>query len=286
MSNRADVEMLNNSIQYAGESALKRRQIKQQGETDMERVALQQQMEKNQEARANAAHSHWNEMETTANRRADAAENSADWAQDPKNPANKNRLASADLKSASAAAKKRPFYIYAQNDKTGNAFQVAGTFDDADKRLEALQSSDPDKGWYIATNPPKNKVQRPSPDGNPDNALWLDDEHAAQYDERMASANKAHPTPPPRLEVHTIKNPERVVNGVVNTNVPATMSMTNTVNYPKPPPNMPAPNTNGTPQAAKPSDVHVQYLLAHPNTAPFFDQKFGQGAASQFLKQP
>lgn len=74
MASRLDVEMLLNQMNQLGESGLKRRQLAQQHESEMSRMALEQQMRDIQQSRYDAQQAHFNTMEESNSRRADAAE--------------------------------------------------------------------------------------------------------------------------------------------------------------------------------------------------------------------
>lgn len=75
--NRADVAMLVDSLNNFGEGAMKRKQTQFQNEQAMQRLALEQQVKDIQESRYNAQQTHYNEIEKSNSRRADAADTRA-----------------------------------------------------------------------------------------------------------------------------------------------------------------------------------------------------------------
>lgn len=75
--NRADVLMLQNSLKDFGEGALNRREIARREQHDMEREAMEAQMRDIQQSRYDAQQAHFNTMEESNSRRADAAEQHA-----------------------------------------------------------------------------------------------------------------------------------------------------------------------------------------------------------------
>lgn len=72
MANFHDVELLQNALQNAGESAMRRKQLSAQQQMEMQRLALESQLRDIQEARYQAQGEHFNEMQASQNRLAAA----------------------------------------------------------------------------------------------------------------------------------------------------------------------------------------------------------------------
>lgn len=77
MANRLDFEMLQNSLNNLGESALKRRQMEYQHAAEMQRIQLEQQMRDIQQSRYDAQSKHYQTIEEQNAARGAAAEQNA-----------------------------------------------------------------------------------------------------------------------------------------------------------------------------------------------------------------
>lgn len=72
MANFHDVELLQNALQNAGESAMRRKQLSAQQQMEMQRIALESQLRDIQEKRYEAQGEHFQELQTAEARRAAA----------------------------------------------------------------------------------------------------------------------------------------------------------------------------------------------------------------------
>jgi len=245
-----DVRLLNESIQNAGSDALRRRAMSQEHEALMQRLALEAQLRDIQGQRYDAQSAHYQTMEEKQDNITDLL---------------KQKNATADkLADTKIAASKRPFYIY--DEKSGNAFGVSGTFDEAEAKMNEIMQKQPDATLSISTKEPVGKVKRTTPQGE----VYLSDKEAARFDTEMEKIKQAgapkEVAPYTKTEIHQIKNPAlRPDLGM--TNVPPTISVTNTTQ--RLPLSQPAapPAPVAQPKAMTP-DVAAQYL-----------QKFGKDRA-------
>lgn len=242
--NHRDVEILNQSIQNAGNDALRRRAMQMQEKEFADRMALQNNLG-NQ--RYDAQSAHYQTME-------DKQDNIAELL--------KQKNATADkVAETKIAASKRPFYIY--DEKSGNAFGVSGTFDEAEAKMNEILQKQPDANLSISTKEPVGKVKRTTPQGE----VYLSDKEAAHFDtemEKIKQGGAPKPIAPyTKTDINQIPNPAyKPALGM--TNVPPIISVTNTASrLPLSQPATPA----SQPKAMTP-DVAAQYL-----------QKFGKDRA-------
>lgn len=280
--NRADVEMLQQSIQHLGQGAFERQQAQRQMQMEMQRNALEQQFRQAQLA-------HETTMEDANNRRADVQQSRADADKahyQAEDDANNRRADNANQPKVQADLKH----------SDGTTMTFTGT----PQQLQAMQDAAKAKGDNITVANKKNFAAQftvgdaqfsfDDPDAADKFATNMKSQHGIDV---YANQGPSVTTTPGGQELvtdrkgHVVKGapasvgPTQTVKQVVNPMGGSPLSLTNTTTH-LPATGMDAP---APPQpAATPAPSHVAYLQAHPETAGDFDAKYGQGASSQFLK--
>jgi hypothetical protein len=148
--------------------------------------------------------------------------------------AQKAQTAQAAQKSQ-ATKNEKLFYVYT-NDGSGNAIGPYPDIASAQQVLNQTKAKKPDADLYISPEPPKEKVPIASPDGS---IIHVDPNKYAETYEIFQKAKQQKPVGfTPRQEIRQVLNPAHVANGVVDTNTPAFLSLTNTTT----PLNIPLPD--------------------------------------------
>lgn len=295
MANRADWEMLQNSLQNLGQGFAQRRGQNMQHEQAMQRLALEQEVKKIQEARYNAQESHFSEMEVANNRRADAAEKRAGqdkiqaYIADPNNPEQgiKWEGTPAQFETVRGAAAKKygkeplvmPDHPKAGSSSVQHPYAThtigASTFHFYNKADNDAFVADAEKKGLMRDG----VSQKETPSTTDTVTETETQEPVESVPAKPAKHNWIFPDQPaqPAVVGHgkiTRKTTKRVPRGGIPADTAPAVQST---------PSMQSPS------AVTPPQTHIKYLqqnAGNPKVISDFEQKYGAGSSAQYLQSP
>ena len=317
--------MLQSAINGVGEGALRRRALDQQHQAEMSRLALESQLRDVQEKRYDAQSAHFGEMEKIATDRnqglSDAQITKAKqlaiktFSDHKKSVESSVRQGLMDADVAADALRttgeqintqtgglldESPDYAEVSNPdytlKNPPSFDPKDAMIQRDKYATALETQataakdNPTLATQLQDRAAKirqsiAKTPEVKPIGSKETVLFGDEKDAAGNPVKIGTTRQNIYPPAPTA---AIPAPADAVPAPASS-APATpfSSLLNPQEDAPQPSSIPLPpaNTNGVPTAKTPKPQHVAYLVAHPETAAAFDQKFGQGSAALVLKQ-
>jgi hypothetical protein len=308
-----ELELLNKSMDGLGNAFQRNREMDIQRELTNRRLDLESQREATQTSRYDAQQAHFERMEAAQQ---SAAEKAAQAATD-RAAFLKTQAASKDaLVKFTDYQKTQKEYVQllgqqvAMNQKNP---KKGLTNDEAHAQFVShLQDMAVDNGEMfdrLKQDPKIGLMLKPefdwstvgNPTGEPGLKTFTDDHGHAQtgtYVPGPKGGGKFHPIPKDTSAGTVQQTIKQVPNSVGGGVTSLTNTVTRTplvaqaaaapVSQPPPQPDPAAilrqSASAQSPTASQPGQQHIAYLLAHPETAPLFDVKFGQGAAAKYLQ--
>ena len=265
-----DVGMVNDSLNNLGDTLFKNRVMQQQ--------QAQQQLENQRQRQQDLSEADYRQVQQSLEQKRIAAE-----AANYQSEADYRKAEAARAGKTANAKGSKVFYFVSPN--TRNVMSFAGTPEDAQAQFAKIQASKPGEQFVLTDKEPdtiKDLNEIPIDDQH---TLHVSDADAAKYFMEKMKATKPPAAAAGKQEVRQVLNPAHVVGGVVDTNQPSYLSLTNTTT----PLNigdsgLPNLAPAASPAAAvKPTPADVSYLAAHPEMKAKFEARFGAGSADQYL---